>query len=60
MTTRQHKETYLGDGLYVSYDGFRFILRAPRESGCGDHWVALEPEVLKAFDDFRKKVLEKA
>lgn len=38
------KETYLGDGLYASFDGWQIILRAPRETG--DHWVGLEPEVL--------------
>ena len=36
-------ETYLGDGLYASFDGFSFVLRAPREGG--NHWVALEPFV---------------
>ena len=48
------KEEYLGDGLYASFDGFMFILRAPRENG--DHWVALEPYVMKAFDEFRKTI----
>ena len=24
------KETYLGDGLYASFDGFMITLRAPR------------------------------
>lgn len=46
------REVYLGDGLYCSFDGFMFILRAPRHEG--DHWVALEPQVLAAFDEFRK------
>jgi hypothetical protein len=41
------KETYLGDGLYASFDGFMVTLRAPREHG--DHFVALEPEVLHNF-----------
>lgn len=40
-------ETYLGDGLYASYDGYQFILRAPREDG--DHWVALELPVYRTF-----------
>ena len=40
------KETYLGDGLYACFDGWQFILRAPREHG--DHWVGLEPSVLAA------------
>jgi hypothetical protein len=50
MTER--KEVYLGDGLYASFDGFMFVLRAPR--GDGDHWVALEPEILAAFERFVK------
>jgi hypothetical protein len=41
MTAQQ--ETYLGDGLYASFDGFTIWLRAPREGG--DHIVALEPLV---------------
>lgn len=40
-------ETYLGDGLYASDDGFAITLRAPR--GDGDHHVVLEPRVLDAF-----------
>ena len=27
------EETYLGDGLYVSFDGWYIRLRAPRENG---------------------------
>ena len=40
-------ETYLGDGLYASFDGYQVILRAPRDGV--DHWVALEPPVLATF-----------
>lgn len=47
------KETYLGDGLYVSFDGFAFVLRAPRQNG--DHWVALEPEVILNLLDYVKE-----
>jgi hypothetical protein len=47
------KEVYLGDGLYTSFDGFSLWLRAPREGG--DHVVALEPLVLKAFLEFAKQ-----
>lgn len=43
----QQKETYLGDGLYASFDGWQVWLRAPRPDG--DHLVALEPEVLVAL-----------
>jgi len=45
-----NKETYLGDGLYASYDGYQITLRAPRMDG--DHWVALEPPVYAALLDF--------
>lgn len=37
-------ETYLGDGLFASYDGWMVKLRALREDGV-NHWVGLEPEV---------------
>ena len=48
-------EEYLGDGLFASFDGFMFVLRAPRPDG--DHWVGLEPGVMCAFDDYRKRKL---
>ena len=38
-----NEETYLGDGLYISFDGYYITLRAPREGG--DHHVGLEREV---------------
>jgi hypothetical protein len=46
----KHPETYLGDGLYASFDGWQVILRAPREGA--DHVVALEPEVMTAFHHY--------
>lgn len=48
-------EHYLGDGLYASLDDFgTVILRAPREDG--DHWVALESDVLEAFQRWLTKL----
>jgi hypothetical protein len=44
------RELYLGDGAYVSFDGFGFKLRAPREHG--DHYVVLEPWMLSLFIEF--------
>jgi len=41
-------ETYLGDGLYASFDGWQVCLRAPREHG--DHVVYLDGRVLEAFE----------
>lgn len=51
------KETYLGDGLYASYDGFQIKLRAPR--GYEDHEVFLEPHTLQSFKLFLKHKVEK-
>lgn len=53
MTT----ETYLGDGLYASFDGFQIALRAPRPEG--DHIVYLAPVVLTAFERFTKQTIRK-
>lgn len=41
------QETYLGDGLYASFEGAALKLRAPR--GNDDHEVYLEPEILYNF-----------
>jgi hypothetical protein len=49
------KETYLGDGLYASFDGFTIILRATRLEG--NHWVALEPQVYDALRIFVQQTL---
>lgn len=38
----QNAEHYLGDGLYVRFDGWQIWLRAPREDG--DHEIAMEPD----------------
>jgi hypothetical protein len=46
-TIIQDGETYLGDGLYTSFDGYHVVLRAPRHDG--DHVVMLETEVLGRF-----------
>lgn len=47
-------EEYLGDGVYVSFDGFSITLRAPRERG--DHFIVLEPRELKALIDYAKRM----
>jgi hypothetical protein len=40
-------KVYLGDGLYGEFDGYMVTLRAPVDGG--DHWVGLEPEVMRDF-----------
>lgn len=47
------QETYLGDGLYAHFDGYHFVLRAPREFG--DHYVALEPPVFEKLMKYREQ-----
>jgi hypothetical protein len=46
-TPEQNREEYLGDGLYVSFDGWGVRLRAPREGG--DHFVVIDPEIWLAL-----------
>jgi len=48
-------EEYLGDGLYVSFDGFQFKLRAPRENG--DHVIYLDKHVFAEFIKYVKQHL---
>ena len=59
------KEEYLGDSLYASFDGFHFILRAPRfgmgfgmDHAVYDNVVYLEPSVLKAFNEYVKRMID--
>lgn len=47
------RETYLGDGLYASFDGYQFCLRAPRFHG--DHKVYLDIPTLNAFIEYAKQ-----
>jgi hypothetical protein len=43
-------ETYLGDGLYASFDGYQVRLRAPRGGDGNDHEVFLDDATLAAFE----------
>jgi hypothetical protein len=48
------KKTYLGDGLFVHFDGYHFVLSTERENGV--HWVGLEPHVFNELIAYRKQV----
>jgi hypothetical protein len=52
-------ETYLGDGLYASFDGWQIRLRAPR-FGAEDHKVDLEPEVWERLVEYERKMKARA
>jgi len=43
-------ETYLGDGLYASFDGYQIKLRAPR--GFADDEVFLDGQTFAAFQQW--------
>ncbi len=45
------KETYLGDGLYASFDGYQIKLRAP-DLVEGDRIVYLDERTLEAFERY--------
>jgi hypothetical protein len=47
-------ETYLGDGLYASFDGYQIWLRAPRAGV--DHLVAIDASVWEALVEYRMKI----
>jgi hypothetical protein len=49
------QEEYLGDGLYASFDGGLFCLRAPRENG--DHVVYFDAMMLKQLNEFARSML---
>lgn len=56
MPVEHNKEEYIGDGLYVSFDGWQFKLRAPRPEG--DHEVFLEPRTHQSYVRFVEKAYE--
>jgi hypothetical protein len=47
-------EQYLGDGLFVSFDGYALKLRAPRQDG--DHVVFIEPAMFQELVRFADHV----
>ena len=48
-------ETYLGDAVYASFDGYQIWLRT---GDGGNQRIALEPLVLAALDAYRKNLRE--
>jgi hypothetical protein len=50
------EETYLGDSVYVSFDGWQYCLRVPRDGG--DYVVYLDLYVFEALLDYHNRTLE--
>lgn len=49
---------YLGDGLYVHFDGYHLILSSERENGV--HWVGLDPSVFHNLISYQEKLYKYA
>jgi hypothetical protein len=50
----EERESYIGDGVYVSFDGWYVWLYTDRENG--RHKIALEPAVFDKLLQFTKEV----
>jgi len=52
-------QDYLGDGAYVEYDGFGYILRANHHTDalCTDR-IYLEPSALQSLIDFKNRIIK--
>lgn len=59
MSEQTNKE-YLGDGVYVEYDGDMFRLSTIRHECDEDieHYIYLEPSIVNAFLIYRTKKME--
>jgi hypothetical protein len=53
----QHPPRYLGDGVYVSFDGWYVWLKTERDDG--EHSIALELPVFKHLLEFCESVWRK-
>ena len=49
------KQAYLGDWVYVEFDGYEFILRANDFYNLSDT-IYLEPEVLEALKKYTRRI----
>jgi len=52
-TEQQPKPTYLGDGVYASYDGYHLWLAANHHE---NKVIALEPEVFKSLIEYANQI----
>jgi len=48
------KQIYLGDGVYVTNDGFQFWLRTLRENGW--HEIALDGSMIENLLDYARSI----
>jgi hypothetical protein len=55
---RKVPASYLGDGVYAIFDGYGIWLHANDHKNPTDR-IYLEPQVIEAFDCFRKLTIDK-
>ena len=58
MIKKEEGEThqdYIGDGVYVSWDGYQIVLRTERE-GFGVHEIALDTRTFRNLIDYNKRL----
>jgi len=48
------KDTYLGDGVYASFDGYHIILDTRAQTPKNE--IALDPHVFAALCDYAKRI----
>lgn len=51
----ENKKTYIGDSVYVSFDGFMFCLTTENGAGMPSNVIYLEPQVLEQLNEFAKR-----
>lgn len=51
---------YIGDGVYVAHDGYSIWLSTVRTDPEIEHYIALEPGVLTALNDYATRMRAKA
>lgn len=58
MSDNPIKETYIGDGVYASYDGYHIVLRTRRD-GDRDDMIYLGPAEMEALWKYVKTIYPK-
>lgn len=57
MTTQDKTKRYLGDGVYVTFDGYQVWLETSVQYDSGSK-IALEPEVFNALRSYVERLPE--
>jgi hypothetical protein len=59
LTERYSNKSYIGDSVYIHFDGYHFILET-HNGYCDDprNRIALEPSVLTKLNEYKKSCYE--